>query len=87
MSILDILSEVVCVRQGSSGCQAVREGQDPIGLCPPKAITLPKDYPKALLEDFLIDLTMNGSEDLLVVKPPPMGTFLNGMFNFQFKVT
>ena len=46
-----------------------------------------KDSPKATPEDFLIDLTMNGSEDLPMVWPPPMGTFLNGMFNFQFKVS
>jgi hypothetical protein len=87
MSILDILSEVVCVRQVSLGCQVGREGQDLIGSCLAKAITLLKDSPKALPGDFLIDSTMNGSGDRLTVKPPPMGTFLNGMFNFQFKVS
>lgn len=86
-SVLYILSEVVCVKQGSSGYQAAREGQDLIGSCPAKAMILLKDSPKATLGDFLIDSTMNGSEDLPTVWPPPMGTFLNGMFNFQFKVS
>ena len=73
--------------QGLSDYQVVREGQDLIGLCPAEAMILLKDSPKAPPEDFLIDLTMNGSEDLPMVWPPPMGTFLNGMFNFQFKVS
>jgi hypothetical protein len=66
MSRSHILSEAVCVRRGSSAYQEVREGQDLIGLCPAKGMTRPKDSQKAVPEGFLIDSTMNGSEDLLM---------------------
>ena len=75
------------MKPGLSDYQVVRDGQDLIDLCPAEAMILLNVSPKAILEGFLIDSTTNGSEDLPMVRPPLMGTFLNGMFNFQLKAS
>jgi hypothetical protein len=83
---LHIPSEAECVKRGTSGCQVEEEGRDLLGLCLQEAITPLKDSFKAHLEDILIDSTTNGSEGLLMVEPPQMGTHTSGMCSFRPRV-
>ena len=71
------------MRRGSLGYQVGLEGRDLTGSCLRVAITPLTDFPGAFPEDFSIDSTMNGSGDLLMVKPPRIGTFSSGMSSFR----
>jgi hypothetical protein len=66
-----------------SAYRAGGEDQDPTDLCLREVMLLHKGFPKALKEDFLIDSTMNGSEDLLMEERPRMETFTSEMSNFR----